>query len=325
MPAPSCGVLRTRMVLSHLVDSDPGQPGTINRTGPPWRCDNGCPFIPHTIIVCGSIDLARMLPRLIARFSGSPDRCGSVPQLPVNFAASFSPAASSNSASLTPVHSAQPAPPLVHWLPRAVGAKNARPLPPHSIIIRWVCAWKRCFSCPSVSSSFWLTSPSTLIFQPSASVVSSGRPPLLRTKNRPTVVVSSSSKCSGVSATSGLSPRTTSPLSLPGKSRNCGPLPWANATGSMPTGKCRPNGIAMPNAAPIAASPAPRISPRRPKATAAPRSGSSANSSARLRSVMAFPPTTVRCPKSTPSDTAQETPFQRRSKSVRSITGRPWR
>ena len=53
--------------------------GTNRRTGPPWICDKGCPFIPHTIIVCGSIDLLSGLPRLIARFSGSPDRCGSAP------------------------------------------------------------------------------------------------------------------------------------------------------------------------------------------------------------------------------------------------------
>ncbi len=45
----------------------------------------------------------------------------------------------SRSASGTPVHSAQPAPPLVHWLPRAGGGRiRTRPLPPHSSTMRRV-------------------------------------------------------------------------------------------------------------------------------------------------------------------------------------------
>ena len=38
----------------------------------------------------------------------------------------------------TPVHSAQPTPPLVQGLPSALGSKNERPLPPHSSTMRKV-------------------------------------------------------------------------------------------------------------------------------------------------------------------------------------------
>ena len=38
MPWPSWGSLRTSTRVSHFDDSDPGQPGTISRSGPPWMC-----------------------------------------------------------------------------------------------------------------------------------------------------------------------------------------------------------------------------------------------------------------------------------------------
>src|SRR5215204_7044959 len=86
----------------------------------------------------------------------------------------------SRSASAQPVHSAQPAPPLVHWLPRAGGENPARPLPPHSSTMRRVTALYFDFSSPSVISILLLTSPSMVIFQASRSLASSGICPLLR-------------------------------------------------------------------------------------------------------------------------------------------------
>src|SRR4030095_14310361 len=80
----------------------------------------------------------------------------------------------------TPVHSAQPAPPLVHWLPRAGGENAARPLPPHSSTMRRVTALYFDFNSPSVISILLLTSPSMVIFQASGSFASSGICPLLR-------------------------------------------------------------------------------------------------------------------------------------------------
>ena len=41
--------------VSHLIDAEPTQPGTSKRTGPPWRCGTGWPFISSASIVCGSI------------------------------------------------------------------------------------------------------------------------------------------------------------------------------------------------------------------------------------------------------------------------------
>src|SRR5512133_1568769 len=92
----------------------------------------------------------------------------------------LTPAALSTSASRTPVHSAQPAPPLVHWLPRAWGVKNERPLPPHSSTIRRVTGRNLDFSSPTVTSSLVFTSPSTVSFHLSGSLVCSGICPLLR-------------------------------------------------------------------------------------------------------------------------------------------------
>ena len=196
-----------------------------------------------------------------------------------------------------PVHSAQPAPPFVHWLPRAGGEKPTRPLPPHSSTMRkvFVLSLKRDLSSPTVNSSFLLTSPSMANFHASPSFDSVGIWPLLRTKNFAVGVVSSSSRCSGVSATSGRSPSTTRPSSLPGNFKNCGPfgaaeggaadagaavggaagLSWARAAGKSPAGMLAANGMAPPTAAPMAASPAPLSNPRRPNTTASARSGSS--------------------------------------------------
>src|SRR5437667_2538492 len=95
----------------------------------------------------------------------------------------LTPAALSTSVSRTPVHSAQPAPPLVHWLPRACGVKNERPLPPHSSTSWRVTGLNLVFSSPTVSSSLLLTSPSTTSFHLSGSLFSSGIVPLLRMKN----------------------------------------------------------------------------------------------------------------------------------------------
>ena len=144
------------------------------------------------------------------------------------------------------------------------------------------------FSSPSVISILLLTSPSTVIFHASGSLLSSGMLPLLRTKNFSVGVVSSSSICSGVSATSGRSPSSTSLSLLPGYFRYCGPFGAAGAGGALcaiaagiiPPGMLAANGIAPPTAAPIAAKPAPPRKPRRsrpvlrPNASASARSGS---------------------------------------------------
>ena len=114
-------------------------------------------------------------------------------------------------------------------------------------------------------------------FQASGSPVGSGGCPLLRMKNLGVGVVSSSSSCSGVSATSGLSPNTTRPASLPGKLSLCGPFgagaeaaagasclaSCAKAAGISPPGMVAPNTIGPPTAALMAASPAPPRKPRR--------------------------------------------------------------
>ena len=85
------------------------------------------------------------------------------------------------------------------------------------------------FSSPSVISILLLTSPSIVIFHVSGSLLSSGIVPLLRTKNFSVGVVSSSSRFSGVSATSGRSPSSTSLSLLPGNFRYCGPFGAAGA------------------------------------------------------------------------------------------------
>ncbi len=89
------------------------------------------------------------------------------------------------------------------------------------------------FNSPSVISILLLTSPSMVIFQASGFFVSSGSCPLLRMKNFSIGVVSSSSRLSGVSATSGLSPSRMSFSFLPGNFRYCGPF-GAAAAGAVP-------------------------------------------------------------------------------------------
>src|SRR3954451_10916146 len=141
---------------------------------------SGWPFMAQTISVFGSLAFSRRTPRDNGGLPASPDRCRSAAECAVYLALGFRPAAFSSSASGTPVHSAQPAPPLVHWLPRAGGEKPARPLPPHSSTIRRVTGLYFDFSSPTVISSLLLTSPSMVIFQASGFLVSSGICPLFR-------------------------------------------------------------------------------------------------------------------------------------------------
>jgi len=136
---------------------------------------------------------------------------------------------------------------------------------------------------PRERSSGALTSPSIRIRQASGLAAGSGIWPLLRMKNFEVGVVSSLRRCSGVSATKGCSPSTTSPGSLPGKRSGAGPEaapaldpPCASAAGTRPDGIRAANGIEAPTAAPMAARLAPLRKPRRPKTTASARSGSSA-------------------------------------------------
>ena len=74
----------------------------------------------------------------------------------------------------TPVHSALPTAPSVHWLPLAGGSKAARPLPPHSSSNLRDTTSKRSRSSPIESSNGRPTSPSTVRVQPSGSVLAGG-------------------------------------------------------------------------------------------------------------------------------------------------------
>ena len=66
MPGPSWTLSRTQMRVSHFADTEPGQPGMISRTGPPWMFVNGSPFIAQTIRLFWSIALRIGTPREIA-------------------------------------------------------------------------------------------------------------------------------------------------------------------------------------------------------------------------------------------------------------------
>ena len=79
MPWPSCSRSRIVMRVSHLCESEPGQPGTTSRTGPPWIVGRGSPFMAKTIRPCS---LHRLGDRHAARERSlvvSPERCGSAP------------------------------------------------------------------------------------------------------------------------------------------------------------------------------------------------------------------------------------------------------
>jgi hypothetical protein len=99
------------------------------------------------------------------------------------------------------------------------------------------------FNSPSVISSLVLTSPSIVIFHASGLFVSSGNCPLLRMKNFSIGVVSSSSRLSGVSATSGLSPSRTSLSFLPGEFQVLRSL-WRGGGGGLRMGLREPGSIA---------------------------------------------------------------------------------
>ena len=53
------------MRVSHFWLSDPGQPGTTSRNGPPWMNGSVSPFMPKASSVCGSRALASGMPREI--------------------------------------------------------------------------------------------------------------------------------------------------------------------------------------------------------------------------------------------------------------------
>ena len=48
MPSPSCTLSRMVILESHLCETEPGQPGWIRRSGPPWTGVSGAPFMAHT-------------------------------------------------------------------------------------------------------------------------------------------------------------------------------------------------------------------------------------------------------------------------------------
>ena len=79
MPWPSCTLSRIQMRVSHLEETEPGQPAMTSRTGKPWMLGSGWPFIAQTIRLFSSISFLIGTPRDSASLALSPDRCGSAP------------------------------------------------------------------------------------------------------------------------------------------------------------------------------------------------------------------------------------------------------
>src|SRR5689334_14566654 len=102
-------------------------------------------------------------------------------------------------------------------------------------------------------------------------------------KNLSIGVVSSSSRLSGVSATSGLSPSTTSLSFLPGNFRYCGPFGAAGAAACA--WACGMDGNPPPTAAPNAASAVPPKNPRRLVSSPTPASCAMVSSLARIQRI----------------------------------------
>ena len=67
------------MRLSHLADTEPGQPGATMRTGKPCIAGIGSPFMAKAISVCRSIIFQIGTPREITTLSGLPERWMSEP------------------------------------------------------------------------------------------------------------------------------------------------------------------------------------------------------------------------------------------------------
>ena len=71
MPGPSWTLSRTQTRVSHFDDTEPGQPGTTSRTGPPWMLGSGCPFIANTMRLLASSAFLIGTPREIASLLAS--------------------------------------------------------------------------------------------------------------------------------------------------------------------------------------------------------------------------------------------------------------
>ena len=52
MPGPSCTLSRSVILVSHLCETEPGQPGMTRRSGAPWMFSSGLPFMAHTSRHC---------------------------------------------------------------------------------------------------------------------------------------------------------------------------------------------------------------------------------------------------------------------------------
>ena len=52
MPGPSCTLSRSVILVSHLCEAEPGQPGMTRRSGAPWMLSSGLPFMAHTSRLC---------------------------------------------------------------------------------------------------------------------------------------------------------------------------------------------------------------------------------------------------------------------------------
>jgi hypothetical protein len=79
MPGPSCTLSRSVILVSHLCETEPGQPGMMRRSGAPWTLSSGLPFMAHTSRLYWSIALRSGTPRDNGTNLESPERGASAP------------------------------------------------------------------------------------------------------------------------------------------------------------------------------------------------------------------------------------------------------
>ena len=266
------------------------------RSGAPWiGLQRLAVHRPHEQVVLVHQLLDRHAARQGALGWDRPTDAGRRRSWPLKTADGLTPAARSTSASRTPVHSAQPAPPLVHWLPRACGdeerAAVAAALEHHAAASPGGTVF---LSSPSVISSGLLTSPSMVSFQASGSLVASGHLAVVADEElgrRRRVVVE---QLLGRLRHQRLVAEHDQAAVLAGELQQLRTLAWRcgaparpswppapSAAGISPPGIAAPNTIGPPTAALMAARPEPPRKPRRdtsvrrPNTTASARSGSS--------------------------------------------------
>src|SRR5687768_1589942 len=133
MYGPLKGAASTSIVVSHLVEADPAQPGTTIRSGYPCTFGSGAPFMSNATMVWRSIAFDIGMLRVTGGMVGNAPK--SEPVNATCAALDCTPAALSTSVRLTPVQRGQPIPPVGgQGVPRGVGLKPVRPEPAHSSI-----------------------------------------------------------------------------------------------------------------------------------------------------------------------------------------------